>query len=78
MSAEQQIWKFLVTHGGYYCEECLARHLGLAVDEVRRARSTDLVNLYRMCHGCHGERRVMAVRPGAGLSSVSASIAMQR
>lgn len=77
MSAEQRMWKFLVRQGGYYCEECLAERVGVSVDEIRRRPSSDFVALYRLCHGCHCERRVIALRPGGGLYSSAASIMMQ-
>jgi len=63
------IRRFLSTHHGYYCEECLATRLDLSVAEIRRSvaqRSlADVSIAYRICQSCLDERRVFALRKSA-------------
>lgn len=63
------IRRFLARKHGYYCEACLARMVGLPIDDVRsntlRNASGDLVSRYRICHGCMAEKEVVGVRISA-------------
>jgi hypothetical protein len=63
------IRRFLLRRGGYYCQSCLARMLGLSSDDVRSNlpgyAMADLVMRYRICHGCMTEKVVVGVRLSA-------------
>jgi len=61
------IWKFLATHGGYFCEECLAEQLTLSTDDVRRSlrHRTDVTIRYAICQRCLSEKSVLGLRRSA-------------
>jgi hypothetical protein len=63
------IRRFLFDRRGYYCETCLARALGLPIDDVRRntrrGDTAEVVTRYRICHDCMAEREVVGLRIGA-------------
>ena len=63
------IRRFLSTHHGYYCEECLAARLNLSVNEIRRSVGqrtlADVSIAYRICQTCLHEKGVFALRKSA-------------
>src|SRR5262245_40913348 len=61
------IWKFLATHRGYYCEECLAEQLNLSADDVRRSlrHRADVALRYTICQRCLSEKSVLGLRRSA-------------
>jgi hypothetical protein len=69
MPHDWTIRRFLVRQHGYYCEDCLARTLGLSTEDVRRnaprSATGDVVTRYRICHGCMTEKEVVGVRLSA-------------
>jgi hypothetical protein len=56
----------LIDRHGYYCVICLARALGLTVDDVRRytrrSETVEVVTRCRMCDGCMAEKEVVGLR----------------
>ena len=61
-----RIRRFLINRHGYYCEACLARTLGLSIDDVqhytRRRETIEPVIRYRICHSCMAEKEVVGLR----------------
>jgi hypothetical protein len=69
MPHTRTIRRFLINRRGYYCETCVARALGLSIDDIRRNirrnETAEVVTRYGLCHGCLAEREVVGVRISA-------------
>ena len=60
---------FLLTRRGAFCDTCLARALGLSLDDVRRHVGRDetaaFTIRYRVCAACGLEKQVIGIRTSA-------------
>jgi len=67
--ATTTIRRFLLQRQGAYCDACLARALGLSLDDVRRHAWRDETGAftirYRVCAACGLEKEVIGIRTSA-------------